>query len=77
MSRPAYRALGYKMKTIEDDDQQLSNGFGREDATGQALPKTEKDHQKLMKKRRAVEEKLAQMQLERETRDFDFDDLDD
>jgi hypothetical protein len=30
-----------------------------------------------MQKRRAVEEKLAQMQLERETRDFDFDDLDD
>jgi hypothetical protein len=77
MSRLAYMALGYNMKTIENDDQETSNSFDLEDETEKRLPKTEKDYQKLLQKRRAVEEKLAQMQLERETRDFDFDDLDD
>ena len=70
-------ALGYNMKTIENDDQEISNSFDLEDETEKTMPKTEKDYQKLLQKRRAVEEKLAQMQLERETRDFDFDDLDD
>jgi hypothetical protein len=77
MSRLAYMALGYNMKTIENDDQETSNSCDLEDETEKTLPKTEKDYQKLLQKRRAVEEKLAQMQLERETRDFDFDDLDD
>jgi hypothetical protein len=77
MSRLTYMALGYNMKTIENDDQETSNSFDLEDETEKTLPKTEKDYQKLLQKRRAVEEKLAQMQLERETRDFDFDDLDD
>jgi hypothetical protein len=77
MSRLTYMALGYKMKTIENDDQEISNTADLKDETGETLPKTEKDHQKLMQKRRAVEEKLAQLQLERETRDFDFDDFDD
>jgi hypothetical protein len=77
MSRLAYMALGYKMKTIENDDQEISNTFDLEDETEKTPPETEKDYQKLLQKRRAVEEKLAQMQLERETRDFDFDDLDD
>ena len=77
MSRLTYMALGYKMKTIENDDQEISNTFDLEDETEKTLPETEKDRQKLLQKRRAVEEKLAQMQLERETRDFDFDDIDD
>ena len=65
------------MKTIENDDQEISNTFDLEGETEGTAPKTEKDHQKLMQKRRAIEEKLAQLQLERETRDFDFDGLDD
>ncbi len=66
---------------IENDDQELSESFeGEGEGEGEVsevLPESEKSHQQLMQKRRAVEERLAQMQLERETRDFYFDDLDD
>jgi len=63
---------------IDDDDDDLSEDFDPEDDTKDILPPTEKGHQqKLMEKRRAIEDKLAQLQLERDTSDFYFDDLDD
>lgn len=66
------------MQDDEDDDLDLSEDFDPEEYDKAAPPSVEKDHQyRLMEKRRAIEDKLAQMQLERETSDYDFDDIDD
>ena len=63
---------------IDDDDQELDEGFGSDGEDSEELSTASKDHQqKLMEKRRAIEDRLADMQLMRDTSDFDLDDLDD
>jgi hypothetical protein len=62
----------------DDDDLDLPENFDPEEDDKDSPPSVEKDHQyRLMEKRRAIEDRLAQMQLERETSDFDFDDIED
>lgn len=60
-----------------DDEQELPEDFETEGDNEVLLGREKDQQQKLMAKRRAIEDRLAQMQLERDTSDFDFGDLDD
>lgn len=60
---------------IDNDEARLPEDYVDEE---EERTNAEKDHQqKLAEKRRAIEDRLAQRQLERDTCDFDLDDLDD